>query len=211
MSRNSSRIPGASISRKTAGNGPPCSGWQRKVSIAPSFVARSRVASIIAILRASRYRDPKQSCIHRHTLSLSALEGEREGSAPQAWGVRWVPASALESAPSPQPSPPMGERERVAGRGEPHPCADFWAATRRAFKCILRLPKRHQTGGGADDADDGRRGAGRDAVPPRGRYAVRAARRAERRAVRRALRCRRDDPGDPSPPRAGRRLYGLRL
>src|SRR5438132_253968 len=47
MSRNSSRTPCASISRKTAGNGPPRSGRQMKVSIAPSLVAMSRVCSII--------------------------------------------------------------------------------------------------------------------------------------------------------------------
>ena len=46
MSRNSSRMPGASISNKTAGYGPPRSGWQIKVSIAPSLVAMSRVCSI---------------------------------------------------------------------------------------------------------------------------------------------------------------------
>src|SRR5579862_1112005 len=49
MSRSSSRIPCASINSITAGNGPPRSGWQMKVSIAPAVVAMSRVLSIIAI------------------------------------------------------------------------------------------------------------------------------------------------------------------
>src|SRR5271165_3434064 len=40
-------MPGASISRNTAGNGPPRSGWQMNVSIAPSLVAMSSVCSII--------------------------------------------------------------------------------------------------------------------------------------------------------------------
>src|SRR5437764_116571 len=39
MSRNSSRMPGASISSIAAGKGPPRSGWQMKVSIAPAGVA----------------------------------------------------------------------------------------------------------------------------------------------------------------------------
>ena len=47
MSRSSSRMPGASISRNTAGCGPPRSGWTKKVSIAPSAVARSKVRSIM--------------------------------------------------------------------------------------------------------------------------------------------------------------------
>src|SRR5271154_3947573 len=47
MSRNSSRIPGASISSITAGCGPPRSGWQIKVSIAPSAVVTSSVCSIM--------------------------------------------------------------------------------------------------------------------------------------------------------------------
>src|ERR1700733_1455367 len=47
MSRSSSRMPCASISSITAGNGPPRSGWQMNVSIAPALVAMSRVCSII--------------------------------------------------------------------------------------------------------------------------------------------------------------------
>src|SRR5580693_4636768 len=46
MSLSSSRIPCASISKKTAGDGPLRSGWQMKVSISPSFVVMSRVFSI---------------------------------------------------------------------------------------------------------------------------------------------------------------------
>src|SRR5438309_2641099 len=77
MSRNSSRTPCASISRKTAGNGPPRSGRQMKVAIAPSLVAMSRVCSIMCAAptrcsahdkqnrRPGESRDPLFRCAHR--------------------------------------------------------------------------------------------------------------------------------------------------
>src|SRR5580693_3480860 len=46
MSLSSSRTPYASISKKTAGDGPLRSGWQMKVSISPSLVVMSWVFSI---------------------------------------------------------------------------------------------------------------------------------------------------------------------
>src|ERR1700738_972619 len=49
MSLSSSRMPGASISKNTAGNEPPRSGRQMKVSISPSLVVMSRVSSIMAV------------------------------------------------------------------------------------------------------------------------------------------------------------------
>src|SRR5919202_2481931 len=49
MSYSSSRMPGASISRKTAGCGPCRSGWTMKVSIVPVRVAMSRISSIMAV------------------------------------------------------------------------------------------------------------------------------------------------------------------
>src|SRR6266849_4410568 len=49
MSRSSSRMPGASISRNTAGNGPLRSGRQMNVSISPASVIMSTVSSIIRV------------------------------------------------------------------------------------------------------------------------------------------------------------------
>src|SRR5580704_758314 len=59
MSLSSSRTPCASISKKTAGDGPLRSGWQMKVSIAPSLVVLFRVFSIIAVPP----RSPSLRCI----------------------------------------------------------------------------------------------------------------------------------------------------
>jgi len=50
MSRSSSRMPGASISISTAGQGPPRSGRQTKLGIAPSRVAISSSSLIIRVL-----------------------------------------------------------------------------------------------------------------------------------------------------------------
>src|SRR5437764_6012386 len=50
MSNSSSRRPQISIRTKTDGNGPPCSGWQTKVSIRPSEVLISVIDSIIGTL-----------------------------------------------------------------------------------------------------------------------------------------------------------------
>src|SRR3569833_2731273 len=48
MSRNSSRIAGASMKNSTAGYAAPRSGWAMKVVIAPCLVAISTVCSIMA-------------------------------------------------------------------------------------------------------------------------------------------------------------------
>src|SRR5947209_3197046 len=49
--------------------------------------------------------------------ALSALRAEREGTRRAATGrVRWVPASALKSPTSPQPSPPRRGGEGVSWR-----------------------------------------------------------------------------------------------
>src|SRR5882672_645267 len=42
-------MPGASIRNRTGGYGPPRSGWQTKVSIAPSLVGISRIFSIMCL------------------------------------------------------------------------------------------------------------------------------------------------------------------
>src|SRR5262245_50337091 len=50
MSQRSSRIPGASIRNRIGGYGPPRSGQQTKVSMAPSLVGTSRIFSIIRLV-----------------------------------------------------------------------------------------------------------------------------------------------------------------
>src|SRR5579859_397463 len=48
MSRNSSRIAGASMKNSTTGCGPSRSGWTMKVVVAPCLVGMSIVCSIMA-------------------------------------------------------------------------------------------------------------------------------------------------------------------
>src|SRR5437763_15708314 len=105
MSRNSSRMPGASINSNTARNAPPRSGWQMKVSIAPSLGRDIKgLFDHLSLLRTSGRSNeqpttiavPAKAGTHFSARELLLSGHHRRKHAPddRSFASPWVPAFA---------------------------------------------------------------------------------------------------------------------